>query len=244
MIKCIKCNQEKEPHAPGAAVCVDCHKADVNRKALQKRKNEDWMVLAEESEIELFERQPEETDVEWSLWCAYRDMYPATKPNIRVACQDLDISYGHARRISSRWDYSVRIKAWAKHCDELVMKHRQDAIVDMNMKHINMAEKLRKKLDTAIDNLDPYAMDARDINSLMKTMAEVERKAYGDDTQPYAANVGLTANKQVKDSTTKKEDLPEVLSILMSAGMLDSKKIGIEQTTRVVVQEEDDAKEV
>lgn len=236
---CIKCNQDKEPHKEGAVMCVDCFKAETNRKALQRRKNEDWMAIAEENEIPLYERQPEENDTEWALWNAYRNMYPATKPNIRIACQDLDITYDHARRISSRWDFSVRIKAWAKHCDELVSQERQDAIVAMNKRHIEMARKLQTKIDKAIDNIDPYELAPKDLNALMKTMAELERKAQLDETVGYTANVGLSANKQVKDMTTKKEDLPEVLSILMSAGVLDSKKIGIEQTTRVVVSEDD-----
>ena len=105
----------------------------------------------------------------------------------------------------------------------------------MNTTHISMAQTLQQKLKTAIDNIDPYSLSPKDINSLMKPAAEIERKAFYDETEEWKPETSTVANKELKESTTKKEDLTEVMGILMSAGLLQGKKVGVEQTTRVIV---------
>lgn len=234
LITCKKCSQEVEEYRDGE--CEMCYKANVNRAALKRRNNTDWMRIAEESEIELYDRQPEETDTEYKVWCAYRDMYPSTKPNLRVVSEILGMNYSQVRHVSARWDFKIRIKAWAKHCDELTMKERQNAIVAMNKTHIDMARTLQDKLKIAINSIDPYELSPKDINGLMKTAAELERKAYGDNTEAYKPMISKDGNTEAKESTTPTQQLPEVLQILMSTGALQGSTIGIETTQRVIVK--------
>lgn len=234
---CVRCNQET-----GSAelnVCQTCRDAEKNRKALQKKSaNNDWLVIAEENEIPLYVQQPEELDDEYMLWLSFRDMYPHKKPTIRGASDACQVSYSRAKEIAAKWDWPIRLQAWGKHCNELAQQARAKKIVDMNTTHISMAQTLQNKLKTAIDNIDPYSLSPKDINSLMKTAAEIERKAFYDDTEEWKPETSTVANKELKESTTKKEDLSEVMGILMSAGLLQGKKVGVEQTTRVIVDGE------
>lgn len=198
----------------------------------------DWLTIAEENEIPIYAQQPEEDEREFSMWLCYRDQYPEKKPNMKHVSTALDITYGNVRDVASKWDWQLRMKAWAKHLQDLSLQRRQQNIVAMNNKHIEMSATLQDKLKTAIDNIDPYQLQPKDINALMKTATELERKAYDVGVEEWRPDLVPEGGKDVKDSPTKKEDITEVMAILAQAGLFSGKKVGIEQTTRVIVDGE------
>lgn len=110
----------------------------------------------------------------------------------------------------------------------------------MNADHISMASKLREKLNMAIDNIDPLELKPSELNSLMKTMAELERKARTDTmaVETMRAEGFVDAdNPELKKSPTKQGDLSEVLSILMKAGALgDVGSLGVRTTETKVTE--------
>ena len=199
------------------------------------KRNSDWLTIAEENEIPLYSQQPEETEKEFALWLSYRDQYPNTKPTMKRVSEVMGIPYGTVKTASAKWDWQLRLKAWAKHLQDLSTQQRQQSIVAMNNKHIEMSAALQEKLKVAIDQLDPYQLQPKDINALMKTAAELERKAYDVGIEEWKPELAPQGNKDIKESPTKKEDISEVMSILAQAGLFSGKKVGIEQTTRVVV---------
>ena len=103
-----------------------------------------------------------------------------------------------------------------------------------------MATRLREKLSSAIDSIDPVGLKPSEINSLMKTMAELERKARMDTiaVESQLADGFVDAdNPELKKSPTKQGDLKEVLGILMKAGALgDVTHIGVRQTETKVTE--------
>ena len=105
----------------------------------------------------------------------------------------------------------------------------------MNKKHIEMAQALNEKLATAINAIDPYELEPKDIKGLLQLSAELERKARlnnPDVIRPELAD----NNPNLKESPTKTEDLKEILDILVKANAF--KTIGVKQTTEIVVKED------
>ena len=218
-------------------ICKDCVKASKSRKALVRQRNDGWMKIADDNDLKYYDRQPMETDTEWQIWQAYSGMYPEKKPTYRDVATQLGCSVSHVKHTALRWDFNIRMQHYKQYVDELTRQHRAAAIKDMNEKHISMAEKLRNKLDRAIDALQPELMKPSEIATMVKTMAELERKAHLDREAEEDAVVTLD-NQSQGTRVTKKEDMGEILSILNAAGMLQGKQLGIERTERIIVKED------
>lgn len=244
-ITCKRCLQQKPPHHTNPHLCDECVKAEDNRVAYYRQHNFNWMEVAKEADLQLWERQPTETDHEYHVWLAYRDAYPGKRPSYRQVAEDLVTSVAAVRKIGARWNFPARLQAWAKYCDELTLTQRRQEILDMNKKHVDMASTLADKLKTAIDNIDPYVLSPREINSLMKTASELERKARLD-TASVETGVQLVddTNPELKKTAVKQENISEVVEILAKAGVLNN--IGVRQTvtTEVVVKDDSDVHSV
>ena len=235
LIKCRRCGQEKTPHKTNRHLCEDCVKAENNRISYYRYHNFNWIDVAKEAELELWERQPAETDREWQIWLAYRDMYPSKRPSYREVAEQLGTTVAVVKKVAARWDFPVRLQAWAKYVDNLILKQRQQEILDMNKKHIEMAQALNEKLAIAINAIDPYELAPKDIKGLLQLSTELERKARLNN--PDMIRPELTDdNPDLKESPTKVEDLSEVLDILVKANVF--KTIGVKQTTEIVVKED------
>jgi hypothetical protein len=124
----------------------------------------------------------------------------------------------------------------------MTQRQRETEILEMNKKHITLAEKINVKLEKAIDNIDPTLMSAKEIAGLLKISSELERKARLD--QPVLGAVRADDdNPDLKKANTNTEDLAQVVDILTKAGVLTG-NIGVRTTTttttEVVVKEDDD----
>jgi len=235
LVKCRRCGQEKTPHKTNTHLCEDCVKAENNRVSYYRYHNFNWIDVAKEAELELWERQPAETDREWQIWLAYRDMYPSKRPSYRQVAEQLGTTVAVVKKVGARWDFPVRLQAWAKYVDELTLQQRQKEILEMNKKHIEMATALNEKLATAINAIDPHELTPKDIKGLLQLSTELERKARlhnPDLIRPKLED----DNPNLKESPTKTEDLGEVLDILIKANVF--KTIGVKQTTEIVVKED------
>lgn len=244
IITCRYCGQQKPASHRSPHMCVDCEKAYNSRHSYMRQRNSDWIEVARENGIELYERQPGETQLEWSIWQAYRDSYPGAKPSYKNVAAKVDSTYDFVSKTAARWSFNTRMQAWITYCDQVTLAQRRQEVLDMNADHIAMATKLRQKMSVAIDAIDPFSLKPGEINSLMKTMAELERKARTDTmaVEAMQADGFVDAdNPELKKSPTKQNDLSEVLSILLGAGALgDINAIGVRttetKTTEVVVR--------
>ena len=241
LITCRQCGQQKIASQKTPGWCVDCEKAYNNRYKYLRQSNVDWPEIARENGIELWERQPGETQLEWSIWQAYRDSYPGAKPSYKGVAEKVGTTYDYVKQVAVRWSFQMRMQAWITECDRLTMSQRRSEILAMNEDHINMAAKLRQKMHDAIDQLDPLSLKPGELNSLVKTMAELERRAQLDAmSMEGQQNVGFVDadNPDLKKSPTKQNDLSEVLGILFKAGALgDATQIGVRETKTTEVVE-------
>lgn len=241
MIQCPRCGQLKPAHHIDKHICVDCAKAENTRITYYRQHQEDWIANAKENGLDLWVQQPGETQWEFTVWAAYRDSYPGKKPTYSSVAQQLNTTYNAVRKIAQRWSFQLRMQAWMKHCDDVTLLQRRQEILDMNKDHVDMAARLRAKLSSAIDMIDPMALKPGEITSLAKLAADMERKARVDTIAQEEMRADLltdTENPELKKNPTKQTDLQEVLGILVSSGALgDVTAVGVKETktTQVVV---------
>lgn len=231
---CPKCGRSHVPlHVKDGRLCVDCVKAYNNRIARLRNTNADWVAIAEENDIPLYLKQPQETQWEYTIWLAYRDSYPGKKPTYRDVAEQLNCSVDAVKKVGARWNFPMRMQAWISHCDEVTLVQRQQEIVDMNAANIALAAKMRQKVMSAIDYMVPSEMKPGEISTMVKTLADLENKARLNTIDVDAQrreSLAPAQNPNLKKVQTKKEDLSEVISVLAAAGVLDEvTKIGVRQ---------------
>lgn len=251
IITCRQCGQQKPASRTTPHWCEDCEKAYNNRYSYIRQHNVDWVEVAKSNGIPLWERQPSETQLEWSIWQAYRDSYPGTKPTYRGVAEKANTTLNYVRQTAARWDFKVRMQAWITECDRMTLAQRRQEVLAMNEDHIQMAAKLREKMHKAIDLLDPATLKPAELNGLVKTMSELERRAQLDRmTVEGQLSEGIvdTENPNIKHSPTKQSDLSEIIAILAKAGALgDISQVGVRQTetkTTEVVMRDSNGNEV
>lgn len=245
MVQCPRCGQFKPAHHIDKHLCVDCANAENTRVTYYRQHQDDWITNAKENGIDLWSQQPGETQWEFTVWTAYRDSYPGKKPTYGDVARQLNTTYNSVKKIAQRWSFQLRMQAWMKYCDDITLLQRRQEILDMNKEHVDMAAKLRSKLSTAIDMIDPMSLKPGEIASLAKLAASMERKARTDTiAQEEMRRDALvdTENPDIKKSLTKQADLSEVVGILLKAGALgDITQIGVRQTktTEVALVDKD-----
>lgn len=245
LIKCPRCSMEKPADSRDRHLCVDCAKAENNRYSFMRRNQGDWMEIAKDAGIDVWLQQPGETQWEYTVWVAYRDSYPGKKPSYSSVAEQLGTTKGAVAAIAQRWTFQARMQAWMSYCDQVTLVQRRQEILDMNKDHVDMARRLRAKMSTAIDCIDPATLKPSDLNSLLKTVAELERNARVDTLAQDEMLRDMsrdTENPNIKKSPTKQSDLTEVVQILLSSGALGSiTQIGVRETTtkELVVKEGD-----
>lgn len=239
---CSRCGSHINQSTGNPKLCGACFTKEAKNTALARTANGSWMDIAEECGLALYERQPEETDEEWRIWCAYRDHYPLKLPTWSALAEECSVSVGIILKVSSRWSFKVRMQAWARAADDATSQQRIEAIRDMNKRQVDMATKLQTKLAEAIDNLDPLLLRPGEIVNLMKAATELERRIKLATPEKVDGTVQVAGAQQKK--VTRAEDLSEVVSILASSGLLPGQKLAVEQTTTtriVAAAEENDS---
>lgn len=243
LVDCPRCGQTKPADAHDKHLCEDCAKAEANRYMYLRQHQGDWMKAAEDAGIEVWLRQPGETTWEYTVWMAYRDMYPGRKPSYVDVARQLNTTHNVVKKIAQRWTFQARMQAWMTECDRITMLQRHEEIIHMNAEHIDMAQRLRNKLSQAIDLVDPALLKPGELGTLLKLTTDLERKARVDEAAESDMRVAMlhdTENPDLRQSPTKQNDLSEVVQILLNAGALGSvTQIGVrETTTREVVMTE------
>lgn len=235
-----KCSRCGTPMLAGDGdMCTICRAETAQVSGLSAKTNTDWQDIAKELGLEVFEQQPEETPLEWQIWTAYRNHYPGKLPTFTELAKEANCAVATVVKAAHKWDYKLRILAWAKHTDADIQDERIQAIKEMNAKQLELARIGMDKLLIAVNNLDPLTMPSREITPMLKAVTELQRTVttyVPEKVQQTAVDPGTTKLGHV----TKKDDMAEILEILVATGAMDKSILGIEQTTRVLVKGNDD----
>lgn len=237
--KCAKCGSTVDQSEDDRTLCKTCSRSKGQNTAMAKRVNSGWMELAEQLGLELYERQPEESDLEWRIWEKYRSYYPLKLPTYNELATAVGCATATAVKAAQKWSFKVRMVAWAQFTDSDVQEKRVKAIREMNEKQLQMAETMQEKLSDAINYLQPELLKPNEIVNMFKMATELERKitAYVEETVDNKVTEHKGAGNQEK---TKPEDMTQILEILNKAGAFKGKTVGVEQTTRIITKGDDD----
>lgn len=224
-------------------MCVECERAWHNRMHALRDTNRDWMTIAKQAGLELWERQPGETQWEYEIWQCYRDQYPQQKPSLADVARTLALPRNVVNTVATRWQYVTRLQSWVRSVDIKLVNDRRQAIADMHTAHLDLARKMSEKASEALKYLDASTMSAKDITSMLRTMVDIENKARLDQLQndEKLAEVNSAAeNPNLKTVESKQSDLGEIVGVLAAAGVLgDITRIGVKSghgNTEVVAE--------
>jgi len=236
--KCSKCGAFM-PRSTDDRYCVECFKTEKQNSAVAQRINADWMAQSQQLGLALYERQPEETDTEWRIWEAYRRHYPLKMPNWSELAKEVGCAPATVVKAANKWSFRVRLQAWARYTDDTMLEERAQAIKEMNSKQLGMAKTIQDKLKDAIECIEPALLKPNEIVNLFKIATELERRVVTSMPEKVEGTVLDTGSKT--EQLTRVEDLGEVVSILSKTGVLnlEGRTVGVEQTTRVIVKEEE-----
>ena len=238
---CPKCGRTGVEKHPTERFCVDCVKAERSRLARAYSNNENWQDVAIEAGLNFWDRQPKETNWEYLIWETYMGMYPFKKPTYQDVAEKLETTVGVVKRVAKRWDFTVRLQHYMQYCDAQLRQERLNAMVEMNREYVDAASVLRSKMRLAVDAIDPMDLAAKpkDLVAVAKLADDMERKGRIDTetrmSELAELNGGGDGTGQ-KKRLTKKDDLGEVIKILMDSGALGSiTQIGVKETRETVL---------
>ncbi len=234
--KCSRCGSENAQSRDNPKYCSRCATEIQKQTVLAKTTNSDWMDKAKEYGLEIFERQPDETDTEWRIWETYRSYYPAKLPTWTALAEKVGCAVGTVVKAAQRWSYKVRILDWSRHCDASTQEERVEAVKRVHLEQNALAELMLQKVNDAIVSLEPEFMKPNEIVNLAKLATEMQRRSteYVPERIDQPAIVDKTTAAQ---DITKVEDLNEITAILQKAGALQpGTTMGVEKTTRIVVR--------
>lgn len=233
---CPKCGRTGVDKHPAERFCVDCVKAEKARLAKIHANNAGWQDVAIDNGLDLWERQPGESNWEYLIWTTYMGLYPYHKPTYKMVAEQLNTTYSTVKQVGKRWDFSVRLQAYISHCDAAMRQARLEAMVEMNNAYIDAAATLRSKLTEAVAQVRPEQLAAKpsELVAIAKLADDMERRARIDTDSriEQLATMHGGGEAEAKKHVTKKDDLADVVKILMDSGALGSiTQIGVRETT-------------
>jgi hypothetical protein len=234
---CSKCGSVDvdEKSLADTTLCNSCYTNQAQNSALAKKTNADWMEQSVACGLALYERQPEETTLEWMIWDKYRAHYPMKMPNWTELAAECGCAVGTVVNAQSKWSFKVRIQHWARTMDDTMQEQRAKDVTEMNERQVGMAKVLQDKLKTAIDNLQPELLRPGEIVALLKASTELERRIQLSAPEKVTGTALDAGTKQ--QQLTEAKDINEVVDILARAGMLgNGMTLGI-KTTEIVMKE-------
>lgn len=179
----------------------------------------DWQSLAATLGLELYERQPEESNNEWYAWCEYRKYYPGKLPTMSELSKACGIAVGTLVRYQQKWSWKTRLLHWSRATDADIMSKRREAIKKMNEDQLQIADAMMEKLKEGVMYLDPATMRPNELTNMMKVVSGIQKDITSYVEEPVD-QPALDANTVKQSQLTKKEDAVDVLSVLQSVGLL------------------------
>ena len=148
------------------------------------RKGTATFVLAEDRPA--FDRQPDEPNLAWDGFVAYRDL--GLERSLAKAAAVIKKSKSLLDDWSARWGWVVRATAWDREVDQRKRAAALKGVEEMQAKHIQMAEslfglsalELTKWVKRARAREGSPVTSLRDVSMLVEAAAKLERQARGE----------------------------------------------------------------
>jgi hypothetical protein len=154
-----------------------------------------------------WDKRKDEGPEAFEAFVRYRDL-GVSRSNERVAK-----GLGKSKTLMDRWsgknDWVDRAAAWDTHLDQLNQKARAGEHIEMNRKHVGIAQTFQAKLITGLQNLDVKKLSPQDLIRWAEVSIKIERLAEGVPTELIGALDELDLTKLDDEELTKYQQLRE-----------------------------------
>lgn len=230
--------------------CADCARMERSELTVAKQDNSNWIQLAREQSIPLWEQQPEESAAEFELWETFRDLWPGTRPTITKVSQIANVHISSVQRVFDKWTWTARLQSWIREVNADRRSELRESRRKMVEDHIALGEKMREKMLKAVEALDPEDVTPSELVSLLKETQRLEQTGrdslealeaevasdIGDMPEGLFVEDGM-AEERANSKGLTIEDMTEIVDILAHAGVMqvNGAKVGVRQTTTTEV---------
>ena len=229
--------------------CVKCAAAARQEGAITQRDNSHWLDQAIELGIPPWEQQPGESNEEYELWECYRALWPEVRPTVTRVAKDLKVNTSKVQRVATKWTWPARLQSWVREVNADRTAELRAAKRRMVEAHITLGEKLRTKMITAVNLLDPEDLTPNELVALLKETQQLEQTSRealdaverdtATDIDNMPTGVMGQTDEQVRENSKglSVDDMAEVVGILQQAGVLqvNGARVGVRQTTTTEV---------
>lgn len=227
---------EQDPLAPTKAQIAEtaikaASQQTPSQRAASNELLRDWMEEARAIGLALYERQPEEDNVEWLIWTTYRDHYPGRMPSMTALAEECGCSVAKVNKTAKKWNFRVRMVEWSRFTDAGMLEERMQAIQEMNRVQLQQAQQLRCVIGEAITMLDPATLKPNEIANLMKLANQTEHDIITAMPEKVENQVLSATEAQSQSKRTEVNAIGEILNIMANCGALGSSIVGIEKKT-------------
>lgn len=193
--------------------------------------SKDWVDLATDLGLAIYERQPEESNLEWQIWTTYRAHYPGRMPTWTELAKECNCSTATVTKAANKWRFRMRLVSWSNYTDAGMAQERIEAIQEMNRQQLEQARMLRAKVTEALDYLDPATLKPNELATLMKLANEQERRIVEAVPEKVEGQAAITSDAAAESRRTDAANVNEILSIMAAAGALGKNILGVEKQT-------------
>lgn len=209
----------------------------VKIRAKRGRKRKPTRALVPRPPAEMWERQPEESDVAFEAFAAYRDYERSTGEGRRIpkVARRLSKSVALMKRWSSRHSWVERAGAWDGELDRIRASVAQEQAAQDGASLMKETIRIRKTISIPVAALltklqrDPNAVESMPIEELLRmvpilakalvTIGTFERLLRGESTEHLVA--ADTGDIEMQETPTDEGYLRRFVKAAVEAGILD-----------------------
>ena len=170
---------------------------------------------------EIWERQKDESNKAYHIFCIYRDMGP--NRSLEKTREILGKSAGYTRWMhtwSSKYDWVTRAQAYDDYIEKKKRKENEKKILDMSDRHARLAVVLQQKIAQRLQEIDPSELSPADIARWLDVATKLERLSRGAPTEIGKQEVqGQVTQKYEYDITHRVEQYADVYRQLARRGV-------------------------
>lgn len=167
------------------------------------------MAKAQDTERELWEKQPGETATAFAHFCLYRDMrypkaasgeavtdgtIPYEKRSLRRVAAQLGMNFRTIARQSEAGAWQKRVEAYDAYVDRVAREANEAAIRKMHGEHALLAQQMIRKATKRLLSIPETEISAAELARMVDVAVRVERLSRGDSTE----NQIVTHNGEVE----------------------------------------------
>lgn len=163
---------------------------------------------------EPWERQPDETPKQWSMFVVYREM--GLTRNYAKAAKEIGKNTSYVSKIARDHNWKERAHAWDEYEDRMRRLGHIEAIRKMTDMHNKVGGLMLQKALQRLQTLQPSELDSSDVRQMIVEGARMQRQSLGQPETHTQIDIAPADQDQSRFATAAATS-PEVIDALRRA---------------------------